>query len=121
MTGYDDSRKESFMEKIVNEIYRGAISDTFKLIENPPGREPHASLVSLNQWYAALSDEDKDQVHKVATWAADLALFGLFAAFDGVRNIGLDGEISVIENGYNMSDNCDLHEIYRATATDIFE
>ena len=121
MTGRDYTQVEEFMEMIVKWVFRPAISDAIELIEDPPGRKPHTSLVSLNEWYSILSAQEKELVRKVATQAADAALFGLFCAFGGVRNIGLNGEIKIVEDGHVLNDNLNLHEIYRSIATDIFE
>ncbi|MFC2640401.1 MAG: hypothetical protein ACFN04_02355 [Propionibacterium acidifaciens] len=121
MSGYSYEKAESFMEKIVEHVYKNAVSGTIRVIENPPGRNPSPSLVKLAEWYSNLDNESKEQVRRVAIEAADAALFGLFAAFDGIRNIGFEGEITVIEGGCNMSSNSELHELYRAIATDIFE
>lgn len=121
MAGYDYVRVDSFMEKIVEGVYRPAISDTIRSIEDPPGREPLASLVVINEWYSTLSVHEKEMVRRVAVQAADAALFGLFCAFDGVRNVGLDDEIKIVEGGRVLNEDLNLHEIYRAIATDIFE
>lgn len=121
MIDRDYAQAEDFMEMVVKWVFRPAISDVIELIEDPPGRKPHASLVSLNEWYSTLSTQEKELVRKVATQAADAALFGLFCAFDGVRNIGLSGEIKIVEDGHILNDNLNLHEIYRSIATDIFE
>jgi len=121
MTLYSYEKIESFMEKIVEHVYKKAVSGTIKVIESPPGRNPSPSLVKLAEWYSDLDDEGKEQVRRVAIEAADSALFGLFAAFDGIRNIGFEGEVTVTEGDYNMSANSELHELYRAIATDIFE
>ncbi|WP_126464164.1 hypothetical protein [Propionibacterium australiense] len=76
MAGYDYVRADSFMEKIVEGVYRPAISDTIRSIEDPPGREPLASLVVLSEWYSTLSDQEKEMLRGVAVQAADAALFG---------------------------------------------
>ena len=47
MTGRDYTQVEEFMEMIVKWVFRPAISDAIELIEDPPGRKPHTSLVSL--------------------------------------------------------------------------
>lgn len=121
MVVYSYEKVESFMEKIVDQVYRNAVSGAIRIIENPPGHSPSPSLVKLAEWYSNLDDEGKEQVHRVAIEAADAALFGLFATFDGIRNIGFEGEITILEGGYNMSSNSELHELYRAIATEIFE
>lgn len=76
-----------FVDAIRTEVRDAATQGVIALLEQPPGRRPSASLVTLSQWFANLSDEDKQCVCKIAAMASDQATFGILAVLDGVRVI----------------------------------
>ena len=53
----------------------------------PRGREPHQVLVTMWDWYTALSQRDQALVRHAMRISAYGALFGVFAMIDGVRQV----------------------------------
>lgn len=76
-----------FIEAIRTEVQDSASEETISLLQSPPGRRPVPALVSLSQWFNALSEADRQRVREVAAIASHAAVFGFLAVLDGVRVI----------------------------------
>lgn len=76
-----------FVDAIQTEVRDAAVSGVMSLIEQPPGRRPSPTLVSLSQWFSALTDADKQHIKEVVTLASDQTAFGFLAVLDGARVI----------------------------------
>ncbi len=91
---------EDFVDAVHSEAQEAATEDVISLLERPPGRRPDPKLVALSQWFNALSEEDKQRVHEVATMASHGAIFGILNIIDGVRAIEDDVDRGALELRY---------------------
>jgi len=86
-----------FVDAIQTEVRDAAADGVMSLLECPPGRKPSPALVSLSQWFNALSDADKRRAREVAMMASDQATFGFLAVLDGVRVINDPPDRGILE------------------------
>lgn len=76
--------QEEFIVGVRRWVFEGAASENAL---QPAGRKPHKALVTLWDWYTALSERDKALVQHAMRISAYGALFGVFAMIDGVRQV----------------------------------
>src|SRR3954451_10116443 len=75
-------------------VFTPAVEGLLRLVENPPGRAPHASLVGASEWYRGLDDEGRGHYRFLVEEAAREAVFGLLAVLDEVR--AFDGQLRLV-------------------------
>src|SRR5437868_13912951 len=76
-----------FVKAVKSEALDTAVRDTLMDLQDPPGRNPSASLMAVHDWYRRLDPQSKGFVEQVAGMAAESAAFGVMAILDGVRAI----------------------------------
>ena len=74
-----------FVQSLKTECADAAVCDCLSLLQEPPGRKPAQSLVTLSNWYRGLSPDDQANVVAAMREAADSTLFGVLCVLDGVR------------------------------------
>lgn len=92
--------KEEFVKRLKLIVHDSAINSCILTLEQPPGRRPHKSLVTLSAWYNQLSLEDQERVRETAALAARSAVFGMLAVLDGVRAFSDPEENASLELWY---------------------
>lgn len=110
---------ETFIEILKSVVEESAISDTLKILEKPPGREPKESLVRMSHWFNNLTENDKIMVKEVLSEGFKLNMFGFLCLLDGVRLLNdfhgklelyyVQGNEKVLLNDSNKEY---LHDIY---------
>jgi hypothetical protein len=105
---------ERFVDAVYIAVYRGAIDGVIRLLAEPPGRSPRQDLVDLSSWFNGLDEDGRDRVREVIRYSVDDAVFGMLAALDGVRALGLNGELSLSVNGSEIAPDQDLHDMFRS-------
>ena len=78
---------KEFVESLKSECRDAAVTGCVEDFTSPPGRHPDPELVELSQWFASLSEKDREMVVRVMSEAADATLFGVLCVLDGVRAI----------------------------------
>lgn len=97
-----------FVASIRTQVLESATEGTITNLQHPPGRRPASSLVSLSQWFNALSVIDQERVREVAALASHGAVFGFLAVLDGVRVIEVSPEKGKLELWYVKGDQTNL-------------
>lgn len=82
--------KEKFICLLRESVMPAATTGVITTVENPPGRNPSASLLALSKWFRALSYTDKTNIARLVENAANECLFGVCAVLDGVRVVDKD-------------------------------
>jgi hypothetical protein len=113
---------EEFIRAVKTRAVDAAVKSVVTNLEKPPGREPPATLVEDSAWFSQLDETTKTYVLRIASRAADYAMFGFFCIVDGVRVIesGHDkGNLTItyhkgdIHRDLNEPDKVLLHDLYR--------
>jgi hypothetical protein len=115
---------EEFTDAAYTVVYKTAVNGVLKQLAQPAGRRPRQELVELSRWFSDLPDADKSRVNEVVRLAADHAVFGFMSVLDGVRVIDDGGRTELYlrtGDGTLLSENHDLHELFRARADAEFE
>jgi hypothetical protein len=105
---------ERFVDAVYVAVYRTAIHGVLENLAEPPGRRPRQDLVDLSSWFNGLDEDGRDRVREVVRYSVDGAVFGMLAALDGVRALGLDGELSLSVNGSEIAPDQELHATFRS-------
>jgi hypothetical protein len=74
---------EEFVDSIKLTCFDSA-ADLIPLL-NPPGQQPHDSLLKIARWLSHLHDRDREYVDWIAREAAYAAIFNIFCVLDGVQ------------------------------------
>jgi len=111
-----------FVNLIRSIVRDGAVEDTLKLLERPPGRRPPEGLVKLSHWYHALPLDQREWVKQAISEAVDAAVFGFLAVLDGVRQIEAPEERGELKLIYERDGNSDLlNDFNKEFLHDIFK
>src|SRR5437879_6243404 len=90
---------EEFVAVIKRIVFRGAISDVLKNLQDPPGREPELNDVVLAQWFHKLPSDQRQLVSRVVELAAYQATYNFLLILDGlaaIERVGEKGKLEVI-------------------------
>ena len=98
-------------------VFTPAVEGVLRLIDNPPGRAPHAGLVSASGWYRGLDDDGRAQCRFLVEEAARQAVFGVLAVVDQVR--AFDGQLRLVHTSPDGEEatyggGTDLHDHWQA-------
>ncbi|MFI5011704.1 MAG: hypothetical protein ACHQAY_05095 [Hyphomicrobiales bacterium] len=107
----------SVIRKVVRDA---AISDTIRILEEPPGRRPSQELLDRAEWYRSLEPYHRMRISEVITEAVDCAIFGFLCVIDGVRVVENgpvkgDFELRYVKGGSTLLNSPDeemLHDLY---------
>jgi hypothetical protein len=111
---------QEFVNAIKLAVRDAAISGALSLLERPPGRQPSASLLENADWYASLSESERQKLLNIIQGAVDQAVFGFLCVIDGVRAIEDGAEkgrlelrhINEKETLLNPPEGAMLHDLY---------
>lgn len=78
---------KEFVETVKRQVINSAIADVMSNLQNPRGRRVSSEERACSDWYNNLPDSDVAHVSSIISSVAHASVFGLFAAFDGVRKI----------------------------------
>ena len=81
-----------FVKSIKEVVEEANIDDTIESLEKPPGRKPAEVLAQNSEWYQSPDEISRSRVKSIISDAVDGAVFGMFAALDGVRSVSPKGE-----------------------------
>ena len=117
--------REEFVEAVKLHVRNSAVDDVISNLHNPPGRRVSPEERVRSDWYNKLSNVDVVHVNDIISLATHASLFGLFAAFDGVRKIVDDP--GIFEVAYvgekrvllNDPQSIGLHELLNAAPNDL--
>jgi hypothetical protein len=114
---------ENFVASVKEVVRNPAIDGVQSILENPPGRSPHKTLLELSAWYKTLPETDRSHVKEIIKKSVDSALFGFLCVIDGVRSFDPDGNDGTLEVLYHRpgktvslapnEDSDYLHDIYK--------
>ncbi len=116
---------DSFARAVRQYIHDPTVESEYRSLLNPPGRAPRQSHIELSNWFNALSQEDRDYAMKLVERGSHAAIFGVFCALDGARQIADfkdNGKLKLVyedSNGETIladsSNSTDLHGAFQAT------
>jgi len=111
--------KEDFVRKIIERVKLSARNSMELNLEKPAGREPDPKLKEMSVWFNNLDAENRKVLFNIIEDTIDETIFGFFCVLDGVRNIGVDGQLELYytekdkKNLLNTG-SMDFHDIYNS-------
>jgi hypothetical protein len=100
-----------FIDVIYRDVFVSAIEDTESVLRNPPGRNPGAMAIEMQEWYLGLPVSDQIKVRNVMKIAANYSVFGMLCILDNVRPV-VDGFEQELQLGIKMhGERFDFNEI----------
>lgn len=107
---------EAFTQGVTRSAYQATVADALVILANPPGRNPDSRLIKASTWYRSLSEADRDALEIVMRLVAHDAIFGVLAAIDGSRDIGIGENVTLHIGPVPIQG--DLHSLFRSSVTD---
>ncbi len=94
-------------------MFLPAVDGVLRLVENPSGRAPRATLVAAAEWYRGLDEQEREHCRYLVEEAARQTVFGLLAVVDEARTF--DGALRLVHVGADGSEaiyggQSDLHD-----------